>query len=610
MPPRRALASAALASSLFAGDLVLLTVFLNPEVRLRAEWPALLVSLFLPFAAMATVVLWLAAIGASLAPGLPRVRRPPLDALPWFTTVALLAVAAAAALFWLNVVEYRFSVPLPVVRALASSALALTGTALALFAVGLDALLFPARGRGFSALVVVLSAGAALVIPLALRPHDVVPPAPVPLATEEVTPARRLIVVGVDGLDLDQVRQGVARGSLPAFAQILRHGASGPLATLRPTEAPPIWTTIFTGRLPRDHGVKSFGTYRLRGSPTEYDLLPKGALVGLLERAGLVRTAPVTSASRHRRALWNVLNAFGIPAGTVRMWATHPPERIQAFVLSPYLHVLRKDPARAAEAVHPRALAPEVLARAVDPADVDPALLAEFVDLSGDVPGDEVPWRRELLERALAPDLTYQRAGAVLRAAYDPPLFVTYFYGMDVVGHTFTRFDQPDAFGDVRPEERRRYGRVVQAYAAYLSRAVGDLAEGLRPGEILLVISGYGMEPVPHWRRLWQALTGDRWTSGTHAAAPDGLLLAVGDGIRPGATLQPASVLDLAPTMLYLMGLPVARDMEGRILTEILEDDFTRGHPVTFIPSYESLAVTPTTGPVPPGLPPLPDETP
>ena len=78
----------------------------------------------------------------------------------------------------------------------------------------------------------------------------------------------------------------------------------------------------------------------------------------------------------------------------------------------------------------------------------------------------------------------------------------------------------------------------------------------------------------------------------------------------PGRVVQGASVLDIAPTILYLMGLPVARDMEGRVLTEILDDDFARAHPVTFVPSYESLAVTPVAGVRRRELPPLPEETP
>ena len=192
----------------------------------------------------------------------------------------------------------------------------------------------------------------------------------------------------------------------------------------------------------------------------------------------------------------------------------------------------------------------------------------------------------------------------------DPPFFATYFYGLDRVGHAFTRFADPERFGDVRPEERRRYGHVVERYTAYVARSVGDLVAGLRPGEVLIVVSGYGMRPVPPWRRAWEAVAGDPWISGTHADAPDGVLLAVGDGIRPGAVLDRASVLDVTPTILYLMGLPVARDMEGRVLAEIVDERFARAHPVTYIPSYESLAVTPKGDEFLPGLPSMPEESP
>ena len=118
------------------------------------------------------------------------------------------------------------------------------------------------------------------------------------------------------------------------------------------------------------------------------------------------------------------------------------------------------------------------------------------------------------------------------------------------------------------------------------------------------------MRPAPQWRRAWESLVGDPWMSGTHADAPDGLLLAVGDGVRAGAALNGASVLDIAPTILYLMGLPVARDMEGRVLTEMLDERFARAHPVTYIPSYESLAVTPAGEEFLPGLPSMPAESP
>jgi predicted AlkP superfamily phosphohydrolase/phosphomutase len=375
---------------------------------------------------------------------------------------------------------------------------------------------------------------------------------------------------------------------------MVKRGAYGPLATLRPTEGPPIWTTVLTGRLPRDHGIKSFSAYRLRGSASAFEALPKGALVGLLERTGLVERTAVNARSRRTRAVWNALNAFGIETGVVRFWGTHPPERVKGFMLSHLFHQ-RAAPGRPEDVLHPPDLLNEVWARVVEPAVVPPDLLAEFVDVSTAPSGRDWPWRRELVDRALAPDLTYHRAGAVLRAAYDPPFFATYFYGLDVVGHSFLRYAEPDRFGDVRPDEVRRYGRVVDRYASLLDEWVGETLQSRKPGDIVLVVSGYGMEPVLLVRRLLTPSQGAP-AGGIHVDAPDGVLLAFGDGVRAGATVSGASVLDVTPTILYLMGLPVARDMEGRVLTEMLDEAFARAHPITYIPSYESLAITPVVG--------------
>jgi hypothetical protein len=48
--------------------------------------------------------------------------------------------------------------------------------------------------------------------------------------------------------------------------------------------------------------------------------------------------------------------------------------------------------------------------------------------------------------------------------------------------------------------------------------------------------------------------------------------------------------------------------MEGRVMTEMLDEDFARSHPVSVIPSYEGLAVTPAAGVPELELPLLPDE--
>jgi predicted AlkP superfamily phosphohydrolase/phosphomutase len=59
-----------------------------------------------------------------------------------------------------------------------------------------------------------------------------------------------------------------------------------------------------------------------------------------------------------------------------------------------------------------------------------------------------------------------------------------------------------------------------------------------------------------------------RGDSGCHRR--HGIFIARGPEVRPGDTVEGARILDLAPTILHLMGLPVPDDMDGRVLTEAL----------------------------------------
>jgi arylsulfatase A-like enzyme len=63
-----------------------------------------------------------------------------------------------------------------------------------------------------------------------------------------------------------------------------------------------------------------------------------------------------------------------------------------------------------------------------------------------------------------------------------------------------------------------------------------------------------------------------RGISGTHRM--NGIFLAYGDNIRPGAVLEKAQINDLAPTILYMMGLQPPAHMDGRVLKEIFNDSF------------------------------------
>lgn len=67
-------------------------------------------------------------------------------------------------------------------------------------------------------------------------------------------------------------------------------------------------------------------------------------------------------------------------------------------------------------------------------------------------------------------------------------------------------------------------------------------------------------------------------------------MIATGKHIRKEAMLSGATTLDLAPTILYLMGQAVPRDMDGKVLVDLIEDAFKEEKPVSYC---ESPLVTP-----------------
>ncbi|MBN2373239.1 alkaline phosphatase family protein [bacterium] len=68
--------------------------------------------------------------------------------------------------------------------------------------------------------------------------------------------------------------------------------------------------------------------------------------------------------------------------------------------------------------------------------------------------------------------------------------------------------------------------------------------------------------------------------SGDHK--PDGILIALGRGIKSGNHVENASIIDMAPTILYAMGEEIPEDMDGRVLKEIFTADFLKANEIRF----------------------------
>ncbi|MBN1934026.1 MAG: alkaline phosphatase family protein [Anaerolineae bacterium] len=113
------------------------------------------------------------------------------------------------------------------------------------------------------------------------------------------------------------------------------------------------------------------------------------------------------------------------------------------------------------------------------------------------------------------------------------------------------------------PDGRSMLERVVRA---------GQLAPGAHMDEgpdLHVVLDGYRYISCPLFANDGHVLSRQiRGDSGSHRQ--NGLLIAAGPPICPGAAIQGARIVDLAPTVLHLMGLPAPAEMDGRVLRDIL----------------------------------------
>src|SRR5262249_55683907 len=184
-------------------------------------------------------------------------------------------------------------------------------------------------------------------------------------------------------------------------------------------------------------------------------------------------------------------------------------------------------------------------------------------------------------------DRAYDRIARELSATRPAQVTFTRFQSLDPIGHYFLHYATPSDFGDVTDEERRRWGPVLERHYGLVDESIGRALAALGPDDLLLVVSGYGMEPLGPVRRVVERIIGDPELSGTHEGAPDGFLLAYGWSVVRGRLPTRASVVDVVPTVLYFLGLPVARDMDGYARTNLFQPSFTEDRPITFIPTYD-----------------------
>ncbi len=152
--------------------------------------------------------------------------------------------------------------------------------------------------------------------------------------------------------------------------------------------------------------------------------------------------------------------------------------------------------------------------------------------------------------------------------------------------------------GPVRPEQREALRQRLEADLATVTNDRGEPVFFLRDphpkrdedGDLVAMVRLPLVTPVlrvqghpfpPAVRSLGRI-------SGTHTTSTHGIFLAAGPDIDPKADLASLRVHDMAPTILYALGLPVAEDFAGKAQTQLFNGEFRGAHPLRTIQTWGS----------------------
>ncbi len=148
--------------------------------------------------------------------------------------------------------------------------------------------------------------------------------------------ARRVIVLGLDGLDPRICDELMARGELPNLSKLRDEGAYRRLETSMPALSPVAWSTFATSTDCSGHGIYDF----IARDPRSY--APQLSSSEVYGSTRVIRLGPIripisrggVRGLRRSRTFWSVLSDHGVFSSVLRVPITFPVEKIDGVMVA------------------------------------------------------------------------------------------------------------------------------------------------------------------------------------------------------------------------------------------------------------------------------------
>lgn len=401
--------------------------------------------------------------------------------------------------------------------------------------------------------VVALGGAMVLLRALAPSPESVVHTTPLTVVPTGV----RVVVIAVDGVDVTTLTRLRAGGGLPTFDRLLG-AATAPLAVNADRDPAQVWTTLATGQPVDRHGIRALEGRQLAGVEGRV-----GAGSLLTTATDLLRlTRPTLASGDDRRvpAFWEVAATAGLRTAVVHWWATWPAaEDSLATVLSDRAILrLEQGGALSGEIAPAGVYAPLRQSAAARTTRVDALVAGVAGGLTPEVAG--------IVERSARLDATVLDL-ATDGALGEQDLLTMYLPGLDIAQHALFPAAPAETLAPAAAAERVR---GLEAYYAFLDRAIGTtVLQHDQPARVTVLVTQPGRVAVT-------------------SATASGSVLALAGPIAAigGATTDVLPAEALAPTVLRVLGVPVAADLAAGAVDAFVTAEFTQAFPMRTVATY------------------------
>lgn len=373
--------------------------------------------------------------------------------------------------------------------------------------------------------------------------------------------AKKVLVIGWDGADWGIINPLLDAGKMPALEKLVNNGVIGNIATLDPPVSPVLWTSIATGKRADKHGILGF----VEPNPV------KGGI------------RPINVTSRKCKALWNILHHEGYKSNVVGWWPSHPAEPINGAIVSNYYQ--KVDNPDMEKWFMPEGTISidgskkDLFYLRFHPREITGDLLLPFIPELEKINQEEDLHPLGLVN-ILSQTFSLQAASTWLMRNTEWDFMGIYFDAIDHCCHGFVKY-HPPKMAHISDEEFNLYKGVVEGMYIFHDMMLERLVELAGKDATIIITSDHGF--YSDHRRLTTLPKCN--TAPTFEHNPFGMFCISGPGIKKDERVYGASLLDIAPTVLTLFGLPVGEDMDGKVLNTVFEEE----PQVDFIESWEKV---------------------